>query len=287
MSKASYPFMQFYPSDWRADPSLRVCSIAARGLWLEMLCVMHEADPRGYLTIKGQPVTDAQLSALTAVPTDEITKLIGELETAGVFSRDGNRRIYSRRILRDEKKSKTARKNGKKGGNPKLATNRKQKEISPSDNLQDNTPLKGQDKPQIPDTRYQTPEDKSSLHSDLSPPTPQTGGEDENWIWNEGRFWFISQGLTETQIPYHLTEWLKAYPADQVRDAIATAGVSAPSDPVRFVAGRLRNGKRSNLQTFPIDRHKAKKDAERQEIERLRADRQALRSNQKEAGNVD
>jgi len=287
MSKSSNPWMKFYPSDWRADPALRVCSLAARGLWVEMLCIMHEASPRGYLTIKGHAVTDVQLAALSGAPIDEVSNLIGELETMAVFSRDRDGCIYSRRILRDEKKSKTAQKNGKSGGNPKLASNGKQKQNPSSDNQQDKGWHKGEDKTQKPEARSQTPEYKSSLHSDLSPPPPQSGGEDEKWIWNEGRLWFISCGLTETQIPYHLNEWLKAYPADQVRDAIATAGVSAPSDPVRFVAGRLRNGNRSNLQTFPIDRHKAKKDAERQEIERLRAERQALRSNPKEAGNVD
>ena len=43
------PWMKFYPADWRADPALRMCSLAARGLWMEMLSIMHEADPRGSL----------------------------------------------------------------------------------------------------------------------------------------------------------------------------------------------------------------------------------------------
>ncbi|MEJ0094534.1 MAG: hypothetical protein WDN46_14195 [Methylocella sp.] len=53
-----------------------------------------------------------------------------ELERNGVFSRDRKGVIYSRRIVRDEKKSSLARKNGKNGGNPSLS---KQKEIPASD----------------------------------------------------------------------------------------------------------------------------------------------------------
>ena len=39
------PWMKFYPRDWRGDQALRAVSIAARGLWLECLCIMHEARP--------------------------------------------------------------------------------------------------------------------------------------------------------------------------------------------------------------------------------------------------
>ena len=60
----SVAWFKFYPSDWRADPALRMCSIAARGLWMEMLCVMHEATPRGSLLINGKRV---------AAPKDDFT----------------------------------------------------------------------------------------------------------------------------------------------------------------------------------------------------------------------
>jgi hypothetical protein len=45
--------MKFYPSDWRSDPMLRLCSLAARGLWMEMMCLMHEAEPYGSLLVNG------------------------------------------------------------------------------------------------------------------------------------------------------------------------------------------------------------------------------------------
>lgn len=114
------PWLKFYPADWRADPALRMCSIAARGLWMEMLCLMHEADPVGSLLINGKPVSSRQLAALSGLPLKEAEALIGELEESGVFSRDDDGTIFSRRMRRDVAKSAQAKAFGSNGGNPKL-----------------------------------------------------------------------------------------------------------------------------------------------------------------------
>lgn len=113
----SAPWMKFYPTDWRADPSLRMCSLAARGLWMEMLCIMHEATPYGSLRVNGRPVSDRQLAALAG---GEIDALLVELEDAGVFSREEDGTIYSRRMQRDAEKAARDKANGRKGGNPDL-----------------------------------------------------------------------------------------------------------------------------------------------------------------------
>lgn len=112
--------MKFYPAKWRADPALKNCSLAARGLWIEMLCIMHEAPRRGFLMVKGVVVTDRQLSFQAGAPIREVATLIAELEAAGVFSRDFDGTIYSRRMCDDEEKLEIDRANGKTGGNPRL-----------------------------------------------------------------------------------------------------------------------------------------------------------------------
>lgn len=115
----SAPWFKFYPSDWRADPALRMCSIGARGLWMEMLCVMHEAEPRGSLLVHGNSVSERQLAGLAGCSLKEATGFIEELEAAGVFSRD-NGAIYSRRMRRDDEKAERDKANGRSGGNPAL-----------------------------------------------------------------------------------------------------------------------------------------------------------------------
>lgn len=164
------PWMKFYPPDWRADPALRMCSLAARGLWVELIALMHDADPYGHLVVGGRTPTDAQIAMLAGASVDDVRTLLGELEAAGVFSRSGKGVIFSRRMVRDEKKSKIAQKNGKSGGNPSLS---KQKEIQASDNQTSNQEEKGPLKTQKPEARNQKPEARSQT----IPPTPHANDQ--------------------------------------------------------------------------------------------------------------
>lgn len=145
---AADPWMKFYPQDWRADEKLRLCGLSARGLWIEMLAIMHRSERYGQLLIGGRVPTDAQLAVQVGALPEEVSALVAELEHAGVFSRAASGAIYSRRMTRDHKKAEKARKNGKKGGNPSLC---KQTGNSASDNLAD----KGGVKAQKPEARSQ------------------------------------------------------------------------------------------------------------------------------------
>lgn len=41
------PSFQFYPADWRNNAKLRRCSEAARGAWVDVLCLLHDSDEYG------------------------------------------------------------------------------------------------------------------------------------------------------------------------------------------------------------------------------------------------
>jgi hypothetical protein len=152
------PWLKFYPTDWRSDPALRMCQLSARGLWIEMIALMHEAIPYGHLLVSGRSPTDAQLAVLVGTTPEQIPALVGELESAGVFSRTREGVIYSRKMTRIAKKAAVARKNGKNGGNPTLCNNGENK---PSDNHEVNH----RDKPQKPEARSQTDKDKDAYAS--------------------------------------------------------------------------------------------------------------------------
>lgn len=147
----SDPWMKFYTSDWRSDPRLRMCSAGARGIWIDMICLMHEATPYGHLLVHGQTPNEGQLASLTGTPIAEFNDLVAELERMGVFSRTKEGVIYSRKLVRMAAKSAKARKIGKLGGNPTLG---KLRENTQSVNL----PLNGHDKPQSPEARSQIEE---------------------------------------------------------------------------------------------------------------------------------
>lgn len=138
---AHLPYIKWYPTDWRADPRLRMCSLSARGLWIELIGYMHEGEPYGHLTINGTSPSIEDVSALVGRPLGEVRKAWAELEQRQVFSREGSA-IYSRRMVRDKAKADKDRLNGKGGGNPKLLS-----EV----NVGVNPP----DKAQIPEARDQ------------------------------------------------------------------------------------------------------------------------------------
>lgn len=115
------PWIKFYLRDWDADSELASCSLAARGLWMHMIRVMHEATPYGYFVGRdGAPIDHKAFTRRIGVSLAEGTRLLKELETAGVFSRDAADRIYSRRMVRDELVRIRNRSNGREGGNPAL-----------------------------------------------------------------------------------------------------------------------------------------------------------------------
>jgi len=41
------PSFQFYPADWMANAKLRRCTEAARGAWVDVMCVLHDFDEYG------------------------------------------------------------------------------------------------------------------------------------------------------------------------------------------------------------------------------------------------
>lgn len=176
------PWLKFYTSDWRSDPALRMCSLAARGLWLELICLMHEATPYGQLLVNGHSPTDAQLAVLVGASPDQIAAMLNELETAGVFSRTRAGVIYSRKLTRMAKKAAEARNNGRKGGNPSLGKERGNPPL-------DNPPVKGRDKPQKPE-----PE------PDITPHTPQGGRVTEFQKSGSRRVVGVSDGVVASLI---------------------------------------------------------------------------------------
>lgn len=117
---AKKPSMQFYPGDWLRDTALRFVSVAARGLWVDMLCLMHDCEPYGRLQVGGVPVDEMKLAAMTGVDEKSVKNLLSELESAEVFSRSKNGAIYSRRMMKDARISRKRKEFGKLGGNPLL-----------------------------------------------------------------------------------------------------------------------------------------------------------------------
>lgn len=116
------PAFQFYPGDWLRDTALRSCSVGARGLWIDMLCLMHEGTPYGYLKVNHRVILGDNLARIIGATLEQTEGWLADLEAAGVFSRAPDGCIYSRRMVRDEEIRSTRAAGGIKGGNPALVS---------------------------------------------------------------------------------------------------------------------------------------------------------------------
>lgn len=138
------PAMMFYPGDWMKDPGVRSLSLAARGLWMDMLCLMHECPARGYLaTPTGKPMTTKQISRMVGATAEEFKELFEELSDIGVCSITDQGCVYSRRMARDEEDRSKNVESGRRGGRARVANQREaEREASTYDELKSDKHIK-------------------------------------------------------------------------------------------------------------------------------------------------
>lgn len=160
------PWFKFHTQDWRADPNLRMCSPAARGLWADMLSLMHEAEPYGHLLVGGVAPSNAQLARLLSIDEALIGALIGDLSDNLVFSRTNAGVIFSRRMVRDAEVSNEGRENiSKRWGN-----STKSRGITSSPNRPPSrVPIAENHADPITKSQISESDNTSSLRSDVPP----------------------------------------------------------------------------------------------------------------------
>lgn len=99
------PAIQLYPGDWLKD-QVSGCSLAAQGLWLRMMFIMHDSEKYGYLSLNGTPMPADMVARKCGVAPMELQALLSELLDARVPSMNKDQIIYSRRMIRDAKQRK-------------------------------------------------------------------------------------------------------------------------------------------------------------------------------------
>jgi uncharacterized protein YdaU (DUF1376 family) len=108
-----YPYIQFYVGDWLKDPELSMCSPATRGIWIDLICAIHEGNGAGKLVANRQ-----QLSRLCRCTKDEINLALSELantKAADIYEENELVSITCRRIRRAKEISLARQQAGSKG----------------------------------------------------------------------------------------------------------------------------------------------------------------------------
>jgi uncharacterized phage protein (TIGR02220 family) len=115
------PALQFYPADWRKDLAVQSLGYHDRGVWLEMLCLMHESSERGVLLLNETPMADVVAARILGLDIQTFKQTLGTLLSHGVARRrESDGAIFNKRMVSDERLCDIRRKAGKKGGNPAL-----------------------------------------------------------------------------------------------------------------------------------------------------------------------
>ncbi|CAB4191621.1 hypothetical protein UFOVP1229_61 [uncultured Caudovirales phage] len=150
------PSFQFYPGDWLRSTDLRSCSISARGLWIDMICLMHEGAEYGHLKVGTKVILPPNLARMVGATLEETEGWLDELVSAGVVSIDESGCYVCRRMVKDEQTRASRAAGGSKGGNPALKT--------PHKDIHDATPKVGE-KDNLPVNLRPTPSSASSSAS--------------------------------------------------------------------------------------------------------------------------
>jgi len=98
------PWFKFNPSWWMSDTELSKCTPATRGVWIDLLCAMHQSGRSGELC-----GTTDQIARLARCSTAELTQALTELQatgTADVTFRNNNVTVINRLMKREAKLKK-------------------------------------------------------------------------------------------------------------------------------------------------------------------------------------
>ncbi len=235
--KKKLPAFMFYPGDWLKDNSLRVCSLQSRGLWIDLLCYMHESPQRGVLMItETKPMGIIHISQLVGHPVETVSELLGELVSNGVIDfnvekgEDGSEVIVysSRRMVRDEHKRDLCGKAGAKGGgNP----NWRRGKGDDKQNTKSSSSLSSSSSSSLSSSDSDSPSEKRTAFKEIT--------KMERFTSSEGFIAANASGVNQV--------W-KAIPSNRRRKpattkvaiGVALELVSDQDDPVEFLSGRIR-----------------------------------------------
>lgn len=120
MRKSKKESFAFCPVEWMSDSRLRLCSAGARGLWIDILCLMHLSNERGYLLIDDTVLDEEMLQKRLGYDAKEFEYCFTELRRYNIIKKDEKNRYFSKTMVNVQKISEKRSVSGKLGGNPNL-----------------------------------------------------------------------------------------------------------------------------------------------------------------------
>lgn len=200
------------------DPNLRRCSRAARGMWIDMLCIMFECEDRGVFSTGGSPWTNEDIAAAVGGDIAEGLACIDELLRKGVAHRNQAGAILCKRMVRDEQIRQERVKAGSNGGS-KTQANRQAK-------------LKQTDK-----QKQSSSSSSSNSPNGGAPKAPIS-------IWDYGVSVLTREGQDATKMRNVIAKTLHEYDERSVLNALRDTEKTARADSKSYFLGCLKGARK-------------------------------------------
>lgn len=244
------PWFKFYPKDWMTDSGLQMCSWEAKGIFIELICIMAESKRYGFLEINGVKVTQELLKKRLRIHHKTLKKCLRELLDNSVLSLEEGV-FFSRKMVKEAALSLKGQELGRLGGNPCLLN----KGLTHPLTLEVKYPLK-LDKELDKDKERKEIKEKIAI----APPLPFSS-EDFKEVW---QCWVnyrkeIRKPLKPSMISQQFktfVEWGEAYSLESMKNSIKNGwqGLFFPKDEVASIKIDVKKEK--------FDRQKDEKDKE-------------------------
>lgn len=96
--------LKFYTKVWLSNAKLRMCSEETRGVWIDLMCYMHNSEKYGYVYFAGKALCKEEIRRLLKVVEEEkFEKIWGELTNLKILKVDEEGRYYSSGLIKRKK----------------------------------------------------------------------------------------------------------------------------------------------------------------------------------------
>jgi len=113
-------WMKFNPNDWWQEPGLRAATLATRGVWIDVLCIMWKSPRKGVLELPNGCSPDApQMARILGCSEQEWSTAQAELYGLAIADKSPDGRMICRRMVREAKQQQAASEKASKGGKAK------------------------------------------------------------------------------------------------------------------------------------------------------------------------
>lgn len=243
------PSFQFYPADWQGNSNLRRCTHAEKGIWLDVMCLMHDSEEYGTLRWSLKEIAQAvgcKLFEVKALITKGVLKGCdsGACEPFVYTPRSGRKDgdpvtlvgtqdgpiWYSSRMVRDEYvrtiRGESTRFSADKDESPKQAP-----KTSPKPTIGDGSTSSSSSSVNHSDTSLRSV--SATDGGGASAKSPEQMTKDE--LWSAGKSLLEQQGMPRAQCGSFVGKLVKDHGANAVVEAVRSAVVERPADAVSFL----------------------------------------------------